>query len=136
VYCEINLKEKITAEVQIELVGENDVTGAVLVLTRDSIEVEALPTDLPEKFEIDATQFTEIGQTLTLADLKYDKDKVTLAVEAEELAKPIAILQEVKEEVEPEPVAAAEVEVTEESKAAEKPVEAQKEDKKDYPLIR
>lgn len=115
----VDLNKKTEAEIPVELVGESSVPQSVVVLTRDVVEVEALPADLPEKFEIDASKLTEIGQTITLKELSYDKDKITLLAEAEMLDEPLAILQEVKEEVveETTPEAAAEGEA--EAAAAE-----------------
>ena len=48
----VDLKDKITAQIPVVVVGEFDVPEAVLVTVRDTVEVEALPTDFPEKFEI------------------------------------------------------------------------------------
>ena len=99
---QINLKEKVQVAVPVELIGENKIAGAVVVLVKDEIEVEALPTDLPEKFEIDISQLTEIGQGVNFAELAYDRDKVKLLIEEDQLDNPVVILQEVKEEVESE----------------------------------
>lgn len=94
VFKQVNLKEKISADVPVELVGENDVPGAVVVGVVDSVEVEALPTDLPENFEIDISKLTEIGQSITFSDLDYDKSLVTLMIEEEEMTNPVVLLQE------------------------------------------
>lgn len=107
----VNLKEKISAEVPVELVGENDVPGAVVVGVVDSVEVEALPTDLPEKFEIDISKLTEIGQSVTFADLDFDKAAVTLVIEEEELNNPVVLLQEQREEEVAESEEPAETEI-------------------------
>ena len=105
----VNLKEKITAQVPVELVGENTISGAVVVAVMDSVEVEALPTDLPEKFEIDISKLTEIGQSVTYQDLDYDKNLVSLMIAQEEFNNPLVLLQEQKEEVEEEPTPETEV---------------------------
>jgi hypothetical protein len=68
-----------------------------------------LPTDLPEKFEIDISKLTQVGQSVSYQDLVYDKNLVTLMIEEEELNNPIVILQEQKEEVEEEPTPETEV---------------------------
>jgi large subunit ribosomal protein L25 len=101
VFKQVDLKEKITAEIPVEIVGEFDVAGAVLLTVHDAIEVEALPTDLPESFEVNVESLTEIGQAITFKDLKYDASKVELKVSEEELESPIVVVQELKEE-EPE----------------------------------
>lgn len=97
-FKQVNLKEKITAEIPVELVGEFKTAGAVVITVHDAIEVEALPTDLPEKFEIDISGLSEIGQDITFNQLNYDREKVTLMVSEEELDTPVVLVQEVKEE--------------------------------------
>lgn len=106
-FKQVDLSEKITAEIPVELIGENNVAGAVVVQVKDVIEVEALPTDLPENFQVDISTLTEIGQSISYDSLQFDKAKVTLLVEEEELTSPLVLLEEVKEEVEPEPAAEA-----------------------------
>lgn len=115
-FKQVDLKDKITAEIPVVVVGEFDVDNAVLVTVRDTIEVEALPTDFPEKFEIHAEKLTEIGQTVTLADLQYDSSKVTLILGENGLEAPVVLVQEMKEEVEEE---VAEEEVALEGEKAE-----------------
>ena len=99
-FKEVDLKEKIEAEVQIELIGEFDVKEAVIVQVKNSIIVEALPADLPEKFEVNIEGLTEIGQSITLADLDFDKSKISLVeVENDEdWENPVVLIQEQREE--------------------------------------
>lgn len=137
VFRKINLAEKIRADIAIELVGEFDVENGVLVLAKDSVEVEALPTDLPEKFEVDQGQLKAIGDKISLDSLEFDSSKVTLILGEDEVAEDIAIaivqekaeeiIEEVSEElVEPE-LAGEKKEEGEEVKVetpAEKPSEA------------
>ena len=96
----VNLLEKVTAQIPVKTTGEIDIAEAVLVTVLGEIEVEALPTDLPEKFEIDVTQLTKVGQSITLADLKYDRDKVEIVIGEGGLEAPVLLVQEVAEEVE------------------------------------
>ncbi len=108
VFRQVDLTEKVEAEVPVELVGELQVKDALVVTVHDAIEVSALPQDLPEKFEIDISLFTEIGQQVTFAQLSYDKSKVELMIEEEEMETPVVLVQEVKEEVIEEPEAPVE----------------------------
>lgn len=103
-FKQVDLKDKIKAEVPVEIVGEFDVAEAVLVTVKDSIEVEALPTDFPEKFEVDVSSLTEIGQSILLSDLEYDSKKIELTLGEEGFESPIVLVQELKEEVEEEVV--------------------------------
>ncbi len=104
VFRQVDLTEKITAEVPVELVGEFAIKGAVVVTLHDSVEVEALPQNFPDKFVVDVTKFEAIGDTVTYKDLEFDRSKVTLMIDQDQLEEPIVLVQEVKEEVEPEPV--------------------------------
>jgi large subunit ribosomal protein L25 len=106
VFRQVSLSEKVTAEVPVEVVGETEIKNAIVAVVHDAIKVEALPQDLPEKFVIDISTFTEIGQMVTFNELEYDRNLVRLDVEEEQLATPVVMVQEVKEEKE-EVVAAA-----------------------------
>lgn len=98
----VNLKEKITAEVPIVLVGESPAVkeGNILVTVSDQINVEALPADLPEKIEVDIGSLTTIGAIITAGDLILDKSKVELKTAADQV---IVKIEEPK--IEEEPVA-------------------------------
>ncbi len=99
VFRQVNLKEKISAEVPVEIIGEVNVPNSVLITVVNEVTVEALPTDFPDKFEVDVSVLTEIGQSISFADLNYDKSKVTLELGEQDETSPVVILQEVKEEV-------------------------------------
>lgn len=110
-FLQVDLKQKVVAEVPVELTGESPAEKQGLgttVLYLDEIEVEALPTDLPEKFEIDTSILTEIDQAIFVKDLKVDKSKIEIKNDPESI---IVKVEEVKEEVEEVPVVP---EVTEE----------------------
>src|SRR5436305_545932 len=68
-FYQVNLKEKIKTMVPVILVGkakaETDKLG-LLMQTLNEIEVEALPTDLPEKFEIDVTNLAAVNDQITI----------------------------------------------------------------------
>ena len=101
VFRKINLSEKIHADVSIELVGEFAVDDGVLVVAKVSIEIEALPTDVPANFEIDQSQLKAIGDKITLDSIKFDASKITLILAEDEKPEDIALLlvQEKAEEV-------------------------------------
>jgi large subunit ribosomal protein L25 len=105
---QVNLSEKVEAEVPVETIGELQVKNALVVKVHDAIDVEALPGDFPDKFEIDISQFTQFGQMVTFNQLSYDKSKVKLMIEDEELDTPVVLVQEIKEQVEEAPVAPVE----------------------------
>lgn len=98
-FHEVDLKQKTTATVPLHTVGESEAVkgGMVLVMFKNEIDVEALPTDLPDSIEVDISGLTEVGMTILAKDLKVDRSKVTLTIESDE---PIATIQEpAKEEV-------------------------------------
>lgn len=72
-FFQVNLKEKVKANVPLEIVGEPkaviDKTGILMNIISE-IEVEALPTELPEKIEVNVEHLTNIGDQITVADLK------------------------------------------------------------------
>ncbi len=135
----VNLKEKITTKVPVILEGESPAakSGVGLVLqTLNEVEVECLPTEIPQHFVIDAEKLTEVGQSIHVKDLKAptgveiknDPEEGIVAVQNAEMKE-----EEPEAEVSPEDVEAvaekgeAEGEAGEGSaegdKAAEKPQE-------------
>ena len=129
-FKQVNLKEKIEAEVPVELIGEFDVKEAVMVQVKNSIVVEALPADFPEKFEVNIENLTEVGQSITLADLTFDKSKVSLVEieNDEDWENPVVLVQAQREE-EVEEVVEEVVEGEEGEKTAEK--DGEKSEEKD-----
>lgn len=102
VFRKVNLSEKIKAYVSIELINEFDVEDGVLVLVKDSVEVEALPADLPEKFEIDQSQLKAIGDQIFMSALNFDSSKVSLVLAEDENPEEsvVVLVQQKAEEVE------------------------------------
>lgn len=103
-FYQVNLKEKVKTKVPVTLVGISSAVVqklGLLLQTLNEVEVEALPTDLPEKIEIDVTPLTVLDQELKVANLKITKGVTVLtdsnlvvvkvgklvSKEAEELAK-------------------------------------------------
>jgi large subunit ribosomal protein L25 len=71
-FLEVDLKEKIRAPVAIELEGGEEAPGVkeggVLDHATREVEIEALPTDIPEQIVVDVSAL-DIGSTITLADV-------------------------------------------------------------------
>ncbi len=82
----VNLKEKITAFVPIEFIGESQAVkdGNMLVEVTNEIEVEALPTDLPENVIVDISILNAVGDTITVGDIKLG-DKVEMVTLPEQV---------------------------------------------------
>lgn len=120
-FYQVNMKEKITAEVPLVFVGEAPAMkelGGVLVKSLNKVEVEALPADLPHELKIDISALKTFEDKITVADIvlptgvtvsENPKDAVAL-VEAPRTEEELKALEgEVKEDV-------AEVEVLTEKK--------------------
>jgi len=102
----VNLKEKITTNVPLVYVGEAPAVkeGKVLVEVLNEVEIEALPTDFPEKIEVDLAKLVNVESVITVADLVLDKSLLEIKNE------PSQVIVKVEEpKVEEEPVAAEEV---------------------------
>lgn len=100
---EIVLGTKITVEVPLHVVGKSEgvQAGGTLHLDARVLEVECLPSRIPEFIEVDVTPLN-IGESLHVSDLKLDG-------EIEVLADPdMTIVSVVAPTVEAEPVAAEE----------------------------
>lgn len=85
-FHQVDLKEKVTASVPVELTGESPaekLSVGTVVLYINEIEVEALPTDLPEKFIVDVSNLSEVDQAIFVKDLKIDKTKVEIKADIE-----------------------------------------------------
>lgn len=100
VFRMVNLNVKVTANIPVEVTGEVKIDGATVVLVANELEIEALPTNLPEKFTLDISGLTEVGQTLTTNDLVYDRNLVEIMLEEDNEPKTLVVVQELKEEVE------------------------------------
>ncbi len=114
VFNAIKQNEKVETEVPLHLVGEIPAEKAGLMVIRqlDSVEISALPKDLIDSLEIDASGLTEIGDKLYVSDIVAPSG-VTILTEAEH---PIATVEETKAQMSEEaaeeeaaPVDAAEV---------------------------
>lgn len=72
-FFKVNLKEKVTAMVPVEILGEpkavTDKIGLLMEITPE-VEVEALPTDLPEKIELNVESLVNIDDQVTVEQLK------------------------------------------------------------------
>lgn len=72
-FHKVNLKEKTTAKIPVEAVGEpKAVSDKVGLLEQPmmELEVEALPTDLPEKVEVNVEGLSAVDEQILVSDLK------------------------------------------------------------------
>ncbi len=124
-FHKVNLKEKITASVPVLLEGEAPIakSGEGLILqTLNEVEVECLPTDIPQHIIVNAEKLTEVGQTVHVKELKVDKDKVEITNDPEEVVVSVQTAEMKEEEPESE-VTPEDVEATAEKGEVEEGVE-------------
>jgi len=126
-FLQVDLKEKVVANVPIELVGESPVEKqglGTVVQYLDEIEVESLPGDLPEKFEVDLGTLVEIDQVISVKDLSVDKDKVEIKADPEQIVVKVEKAKQEEEVIAEAPKEEAPIEApTVEPQAEEKPNE-------------
>ena len=73
-FSEVSLSEKVRITVPIYLVGEAKgvkIGGGVLEQVLRTIDIDVLPTDIPEKFDVDVSAL-DLDQTMFVRDLKLD----------------------------------------------------------------
>ena len=86
-FLKVRMDVRIRAEVPIELVGQAPaalIAGGVLVTGVDAIEVESLPSDLPDRITVDLESLANIDDSITVADL-FVGEGVRILTEANEL---------------------------------------------------
>lgn len=116
---QVNLKEKMVINIPIEITGESEIVSnglGILETPTTEIEIEALPTDLPETISIDISPLTEIGQHILVKDINALKGIEILSDPEAILAVITEPAKEEEEAVASESEAVANVETTSEQK--------------------
>lgn len=115
-FYQVNLSEKVKVSVPLVLIGEQPESvhlGETIVLqTLNEVEVEALPTDLVEKIEVDISSLKQIDDAITVGQLNYDREKLIIHAQGEEIVVKLA------------PAVSAEVEKLLEEEAAQQAAQA------------
>lgn len=113
--------EKIKAEVPVEAIGDSPavVKGAQLAVNVEMVEVECIPSKLPDHFELDISVIEEIGDTLHIYDIIVDDDVTILDDPETTVFKAEEIREMIIEEDEPEEVEGEEGEEGEEGAEGE-----------------
>lgn len=120
-FYQVNLKEKVKTMVPLLFVGEpKAVVNKVGILLEQlsEVEVEALPTDLPESIVVNVESLANVDDQITIADIKAPTG-VALLTDAGQVVAKIGelITKEAQEQ------AAADAAAAEAAKAAEAPAE-------------
>lgn len=124
----VNLKEKVKANIPLQVLGEPkavvDKVGILMEIISE-IEVEALPTDLPEKIEFNVENLANIGDQITVADLKIPQGVEVLTDGSQVVAKIDELVSKEAQEQAAEEAAAAEAAKTEGAEGTEGAVEGE-----------
>lgn len=118
-FLAVNLRETIKVKVPVVSVGDSsavvDKLGALLQPLQE-VEIECLPTDLPENLKIDISKLEKIGDVAKVSDIKIS-DKIKILTDQAQVIFTVGELVQ-KEKVE-EVVTPHEAEATEQKKPEE-----------------
>ncbi len=131
-FYQVDLKEKIKA--LIPVIAEDEAPAVaekkgVLLHVLSEVEVESLPTDLPERFVVSLAKLKELDESILVKDLSYEANKITILTNPEEIIFKIGAMAKEEEVVKPAEEAA--VETPAEGESAETPAETPSEEKKE-----
>ena len=120
-FFQVNLKEKVKTMVKIVAVGEPKAVSeklGLLLQPLSEVEIEALPTDLPDKIEVNVGPLAQVNDQITVGEIKAPAG-VTILTDANQVVAKIGelISKEAAEQ------AAAEAAAAEAAKAAAAPTE-------------
>lgn len=101
-FLAVSRTEKVSAKIPVVTFGESQIEklneGKIMQI-RDEIEVEALPQDLPNKFEIDVSVLQTVNDVFFIKDLEVS-DKVTILDDPELPILTVSVLSDDAEEEE------------------------------------
>lgn len=95
-FYQVNLNEKVSVPVPLVLVEPEEpievvkLGEAMVLQTMSEVYVEALPTDLIDQIEVDIRGLKEVDDAITIGDLLYNRDTLTIQAEPEEVVVKIA----------------------------------------------
>lgn len=120
-FYQVNLTEKVKVNVPIEVIGEPPAVEkkiGLLLTPLSGIEIEALPTDIPENIQVDISKLENVGDEIKVKDLNIDRAKIEVQADSELIVAKIGEL--VTKEME---AVEAEIEAEKVEAAAEAPIE-------------
>jgi large subunit ribosomal protein L25 len=96
---EVAMNKKLRVEVPIELLGEAEGVkqGGVLDHLLHHVEIECLPSDIPEQIDVDVSGL-KIGDMLTIQDIQLDSSKYTILMDGEVGVASVSMPRAVEEE--------------------------------------
>ncbi len=82
-FYQVNMKEKITAEVTVVYVGESKAVkeaGGILIKNADTLKIECLPNDLIDKITVDISSLQTFDDVIRIKDLQLPSGIVIKAL--------------------------------------------------------
>ena len=118
----VTLKEKLTLEVDIELLGEpiGIKDGGILQVELRKVEIECLPSHLPDSFKVDVSSL-EVGDHISVGEMEVPEG-VKVLTELDRIVVAVVPPAKAEEAVEEEAEAEAEGEEVKEEKTKSKEV--------------
>jgi large subunit ribosomal protein L25 len=93
----VNLREKLTADVPLVIVGESpavvDAKVGTIQQLMNTLHVECLPSDLPSQLAVDVSGLTEIDDGIHVSDIQLPEGVTLVHVDPEELVVKVAALR-------------------------------------------
>lgn len=122
-FYQVSLKEKIKATVPIVISGQASAVinkEGLLLTVLNEVMVECLPTDLPEKIEVDVSQLKKVNEEIKVGKLNIDETKVKILTDTNLVICKISslITEEAKKEMEAEAATKATAEAEKAAAAA------------------
>lgn len=126
-FYQVNMKEKITAEIPLHFIGESKAVrelGGMLMRTINEIQVECLPNDLIDHIDVDISTINTFDEAIQINDLNIPETLKLMRNNPEDV---VVNVIEPKVQVEEDPIVAEEP-ATDDKK--EEKIEDKKEDAK------
>ncbi|MGW8143806.1 MAG: 50S ribosomal protein L25 [Anaerolineales bacterium] len=98
----VSLTETVRADVSVNIIGEAPAVEtylAIVVPSLEQISIECLPTNLPDKFDVDISGLSEIGDSILVGDLTVPEG-VEIMNDPEDVV--VVVIAQAAEEVEEE----------------------------------
>ena len=95
-FLAVSRTEKVAAKIPVVTFGESQLeklNEGKIMLIKDEVEVEALPQDLPSKFEVDISVLETVNDVFFVKDLKVS-DKVTILDDPELPILTVSVLED------------------------------------------
>ena len=100
-FLAVSMTEVLRTNIRLRLIGDSPAVAefeAMVMQDTEMLDVEALPGDLPESIDIDISVLTDIGSTITVADLDLGSKVNVLADPESVIAVAIASTRQEEEE--------------------------------------